>query len=133
MSTRVPFRVSSELLWSPTDFEVVAGMRYRIEVTPPEQTWKDWTLTYDANGGTSFLQRFFRPCLRVKSEGGRRAEFFTLIGTIGKSLEHAFIIGIGPREWTAPISGTLFCFANDCSFAYGNNEGSIDVTITPVA
>lgn len=122
--------IQSTEKWCHTGLQLEAGRSYTITV-PPAQTWHDASLEYNAAGGTSSLQWWFRPCLRVKKDAqGHRAEFFTLIGTVGESLKHAFVIGLGPREFTAPVSGELVCFANDCPFAYGNNSGSLLITMT---
>ena len=43
---------------------------------------------------------------------------------------HAFVIGAGPIDFIAPISGELVCFANDVPQAYWNNSGQIMFTIT---
>ena len=78
---------------------------------------------------TGPLQRGLADKLRVKGHASRKAEYFTLIGTIGESIEHAFVIGAGPCVFTAPISGELVCFANDLDPAYWNNFGSMKLSI----
>jgi hypothetical protein len=105
------------------------GVTYRIDV-PPGQHWVDWFVRCGPEGKTTWLQSPFRPLLRVRAEGDRRAEFFTLIGTVGRTLDHAFIIGAGPRIFRAPTDGNLFCFANDVPGAYWNNRGAITIHVT---
>lgn len=118
--------------WFHTGFHLEKDARYRITV-PPGQVWTDWFVKNGPEGSTTFLQKFFRHRLRFPPARDPRAEFFTLIGTIGESLEHAFLIGAGPCELTAPISGELVCFPNDLWSAYWNNEGSMRLTIVPTA
>jgi hypothetical protein len=114
--------------WFDTGIQLRRGLTYRIEV-PPGQTWIDWFVKCGPEGRTTSLQKLFHRRLRVRQEGQRRAEFFTLIGTIGRSLEHAFIIGAGPRTCTAVMDGPLVCFANDVPWAYWNNRGAIDINV----
>lgn len=110
--------------WFHTGFHLEKGARYRITV-PPGQVWTDWFVKNGPEGSTTLLQRFFRHRLRFPPARDPRAESFTLIGAIGESLEHAFVIGAGPCDFTAPASGELVCFANDLWSAYWNNKGSV--------
>lgn len=129
MISPVEIRVSSRRRWVHTGFPLVAGATYRIEV-PPGQHWWDLYIRYGPEGGvTGPLQRGLADKLRVKGHASRKAEYFTLIGTIGESIEHAFVIGAGPCVFTAPISGELVCFANDLDSAYWNNFGSMKLSI----
>lgn len=125
--------VVSKKRWNPTGMLLEAGRRYRITV-PVGQTWVDWKIRSGPEGKTSWLQFIFRPWLRLKKENGRRAEFFTLIGTIGMSDERAFIIGKGPRDIRPTVSGELFCFANDVDSdsAYANNRGEMRIEVVEV-
>ena len=125
-----PIRIPSRQRWAHTAFALTAGKTYRIEV-PPGQHWWDLYIRYGPQGGTTGpLQRALAGKLRFK---GAKAEYFTLIGTIGESLEHAFVIGEGPCTFTAPASGELVCFANDLDSAYWNNFGAIKLTILELA
>jgi hypothetical protein len=118
--------------WFHTGFTLEYGARYRITV-PAGQVWTDWYVTNGPQGSTTFLQKAFRHCLRLSPASDPRAEFFTLVGTIGESLEYAFIIGAGPCDFTAPTSGEFVCFANDIWPAYWNNHGSMRLSIVRIS
>ena len=71
-------------------------------------------MRYGPEGGiTGPLQKLFASKLRFKGDDRTRADYFTLIGTIGGSLEHAFVIGAGPLDFISPASGELGSFANE--------------------
>lgn len=71
-------------------------------------------------------------CPPLSSESLRRmphAPWFSLIGSIDKDKNSCFLIGTD-KNITAPKTGRLYCFANDVIIAYGNNQGSIELTVT---
>jgi hypothetical protein len=123
--------VPAKELWYPTKVMLEQGAEYLIEV-PSDQEWTDWWVRSGPQGGANRVQRPFRPWLRFphRRDDDPRADFFTLIGTIGKSMDHAFVIGAGPRRFRAPVSGQLFCFANDLWLAYWNNKGVMRFFLT---
>lgn len=121
--------IEARLRWNHTSIVLQQDKRYRINV-PPGQEWRDASFKCGPDGYTNLLTAPFTPFLRVRTAQGRRARFFTLIGTIGESTTHAFIIGNG-TEFTAGANGELVCFANDVSWAYFNNRGSIKIMIEP--
>jgi len=61
---------------------------------------------------------------------GGQSHWFTLIGTIGKSEKAAFIIGCSLKYFQPVENGRLYCFANDLSFMYWNNSGTVTVRVT---
>lgn len=132
MSTPAEITVPASERWFHTGFRVAEGARYRITV-PAGQIWTDWFVKNGPEGSTTLLQKIFRRQLRFPPTRDPRAEFFTLIGAIGESLDHAFLIGAGPCEFTAPLSGELVCFANDLWSAYWNNQGEMRLNIAPTA
>ena len=66
--------------------------------------------------------------LRVKKLDGKKQRYFSMIGCVGKSLDHAFLIGEGV-EFVPPEGGELYAFANDAGFAYSNNHGQMAVKV----
>jgi len=128
MSTPTEIIVPASERWFHTGFRLAQSASYRITV-PRGQVWTDWWVENDPNGHATLLQKPLRPYLRFPPSRDPRADFFTLIGTIGESLEHAFVIGAGPCDFQAPISGELVCFANDLWSFYWNNRGSMRLTI----
>ena len=116
--------------WHYSGVQLVAGTSYHIEV-PGAQYWHDMHLRFGPEGGTTGpFQKLAASKLRFKGDARVRAEYFTLIGTIGESLEHAFVIGAGPLDFVSPATGELVCFANDVPQAYWNNFGQITFTIS---
>ena len=115
--------------WHHSGVQLETGARYHIEV-PPDQYWHDMHLRYGPQGGTiGPIQKLLASKLRFKGDARARAEYFTLIGTVGESLDHAFAIGAGPLDFISPATGELVCFANDVPQAYWNNSGHITFTI----
>ena len=115
--------------WNHTNVILKQGDTYDVQV-PPGQQWRDSGVKCGPDGFTNLLVAPFTPLLRVRAVNGQRARFFTLIGTIGESLRHAFIIGNGTK-FTAAADGELVCFANDVPWAYFNNKGSIEIQVRP--
>jgi len=130
MNAALEIVVPANERWFNTKVTLERDAKYRIEV-PPHQEWTDWWIPSGPEGGANWLQRPFRPWLRFPHRRGDDpcADFFTLIGTIGESMDHAFVIGAG-RRFQAPVSGQLFCFANDLWLAYGNNKGVMRFLLT---
>jgi len=127
------FIVSASCKWNSSGVTLRAGESYRIEPTPVGQTWKDAMITCGPSGwdGASggFFSRALLPLLRVKKLGGHTMRYHSLIGCVGKSLDHAFLIGDGCAVRPA-VDGELFAFANDAWLLYWNNQGEIAVTVS---
>jgi hypothetical protein len=128
MNTGTEITVMACERWFHTGFPVVEGDHYRIKV-PSGQIWTDWWVESGPAGHATPFQNPLRRFLRFPPSRDPRADFFTLIGTIGESLEHAFVIGAEPCDFQAPVSGELVCFANDLWLMYWNNRGSVRFTI----
>jgi hypothetical protein len=118
-----PVTIESRLIWNDTRINLVAGQEYHFQATGQ---WTDWTITCNADG-------FDSPNLFLRlSEGLRRmphAPWFSFIGSIDKDKQSFFLIGTN-KKFTAPKTGRLYGFANDVIIAYGNNRGSIQLTVT---
>lgn len=122
-----PARIESTEIWNSTKVVARKGATYRFDV-PEDATWKDSIVRCGPRGFFNLVDPF-RIKLRVKKAHGKKARYFTLIGTIGQTLEHAFIIGSG-CTYTAEADGEFYCFANDALGHYDNNHGAITVSIT---
>ena len=118
------FWVHAQVPWNDSGVDLVTGATYNF-VVDGSQTWNDFSIVSSADGYRS------RPGQRIWENLRRMpaANWFMLIGTIGKSMDCPFIIGSRLLHFTAAIPGRLYCFANDLRFMYWNNSGSIKVEI----
>lgn len=116
---RVVIRASEP--WNPLGIEVHQGEVYEFRVYG-NQRWTDWYRTTDADGYRWGLNSLFAHWKRT------RAPWFALTGAFDRNDATAFLIGVrsGP---TIQRSGVLYAFANDVRRAYGNNHGSLELTI----
>ena len=120
------FDVKARCHWNETGVILQHGYRYDFRIVAVNG-WVDWFVTSGPEGYKS--ENMLMRC----SECFRRipdAPWFALIGTVEKNLLHSFCIGSGLNGFEPPISGPLFCFANDVPFMYFNNRGHLKVAIT---
>lgn len=118
--------VCSREKWNDTGIQVSAGETYRFEATGE---WDDASHRCGPEGYDSpnFILRAAEKLRRVPN-----ARWFALIGVVNHDLSTAFVIGQGVQQ-TFAASGPLSCFANDVSFMYWNNKGSVKLTITKIS
>lgn len=107
--------------------ELVKGGTYSFRV-PSGDRWKDGRIEITADGYRRWYLSPFTGLLRAP-----RADWFKLIGAIGKLGTERVIIGSYLDAFTSPATGELFCFANDVRFMYWNNSGVIKLTIRRLA
>jgi hypothetical protein len=107
-------------MWNDTGIDVVAGLTYSYEANG---TWKDSTIECDANGFSRFFMDRFSFLKRTPS-----ARWFQLVTSNDKQSAYTVVLGTSGR-FIAPASGRLWVYANDASFAYGNNSGTIDFVV----
>jgi hypothetical protein len=131
------FTVDSKRLFNWSGVYLERGAYYTFE---PEagKTWKDASIECDTKGWKTEELSWLKENIVEHFEDNRRcpdADWFELIGTIGDDDSKLFRIGKGGpnKTYQAVDSGELYAFANDLISKYGNNEGSIDVTITRVS
>lgn len=125
--------VNAKSRWNATGISFEQDAIYKIEVVTnnnKQPTWFDASIETNAEGWESpqnSLFSFFEFARRREQEN-----WFHLIGvTVGKS-EHTFSIGTGIIH-KAVHDGEFCSFANDSSFTYWNNRGSLPVRITRLA
>jgi hypothetical protein len=116
-------KIDSREKWNDTGIDLVAGRRYRFNA---EGKWKDWFIECDADGFSNVVMNLSNWAKRV-----RAAPWFRLIGAVDKNLDDPIILGV-TGEFVAPATGVLWAFANDAKFAYGNNHGSVDLSIEEI-
>lgn len=115
--------IAAQNLWNDTGIRILVDQEYHFTTTGQ---WIDWYVACDADGFVSPSPALwpFEWLRRVPY-----APWFALIGAIDRDQRTQFLIGTN-RKIIAPASGELTCFANDTAFAYWNNIGSVEVTIT---
>lgn len=114
-------RVPARPKWTDAGIAVTPGERLRFEATG---TWRDWTIDTGPEGFERAYLRVFAKARRVPA-----APWFALCGALNCNEATAFVIGAG-REWVAPAAGQVFVFANDVPWAYFNNQGEIELSVT---
>jgi len=71
------------------------------------------------------LMHSFRNDKRVKERN-----WFSLVGALYNEKESGYHFSVGKNSsLTVPVSGRLFFYLNDAPEYYGNNEGSVDITL----
>ncbi len=120
-------RIYARRKWNDTQVDLVAGHEYACTA---EGRWVDLLIPSDADGyasGRLLTLRLTERLRRVPS-----ARWFALIGVVVGAPEPAFLIG--KSRMIVPLTGgRLKCFANDLSFMYWNNYGSVQLTVTRLA
>lgn len=106
--------------WNDTGFDLIQGRSYQYEAVGH---WKDWYIDCDADG---YSRWFTGPLGWAKRVFGAR--WFQLIGAVEQDPSRVIILGTRGK-FIAPHSGRLWAFANDAWVAYGNNSGSLELTI----
>jgi hypothetical protein len=109
--------------------------QFIVEKTPDkkEQQWFDATIACDANGwdrnDVSLGLKEIAIAAMAPFKRFPEAKWFTLIGCIGTTEEHAFVIGTELTSFKATKSGEFCAYANDLTRYYGNNSGKLDLTV----
>ncbi len=125
-SITIPILAREE--WNNTQIRLMAGEEHHFTASGQ---WVDWFTVCDADGWSysgllsplNLLLEATKCSRRVPEE-----RLFTLIGSIDQKAPY---FGIGVEARIAPQStGTLYCFANDISFMYWHNWGTIQLTST---
>lgn len=119
----ITLTIQSAPKWNWTGLRLVAGHTYQMSVDAND-TWDDWTVITNADGYDAQNLEPFEPYRRVPD-----ANWFALIGTVGLSLDEAFLIGTG-TTYTPTSTGLMFPFANDLPIMYWNNEGDVSLVVT---
>ena len=114
-------RILASAYTTETGILLEQGLMYRMAVIEIEG-WQDGHVPCDAGGHDIWYLKLARFKRRVPE-----ANWLALIGSIGG--EEPFVIGMR-MTYTATRSGQLVCFANDASFAYGNNKGWLKLQVT---
>jgi hypothetical protein len=116
--------IESSQKWNDTGIDLIEGQKYKYEAIGE---WKDGKMkSCDANGYSDFFLD-----LLSWTKRNRHAKWFQLIGVVNKNTKNPLctICFSDKGTFTAHASGRLWAYANDAWIAYGNNSGSIKLTI----
>ena len=118
--------VHSRAKWNETSLKFRKGEKYSLKASG---TWYDARLSKGPAGYPSpcLLFRLVERLRRVPS-----ADWFSLIGTVGRNLEAPVVIG-KCCIWDVQSEGILSCFANDLPSTYFYNSGWVKVEVTRLA
>ena len=108
--------------WNRTGLVIECGATYRFEVTNVTG-WRDGKIETDPDGYEKLHLLPLLPARRYPF-----ARWLKLIGAIGTSAGDYFPIGMG-RTRKAMAAGELYCFANDASFSYHDNDGQLTLKV----
>lgn len=132
------FIIQSNLMYSPTHIIVSPEESYYFSIDM-DQHWYDADIPATPKGWDRSQISSMKEWLIKWSESKRRmpdAEWFEAIGTIGKNDANIFRLldYTNPlKPFVPPEKEELFASANDLISKYGNNLGSITITITRIA
>ena len=117
------FDIDSTEHWVDTGIMLKANRRYKLVASGQ---WKDASIVTGPDGydSANLLQRSTEKLRRMPD-----AHWFALIGALDRRKETQFLIG-SELTYDATENGQLTCFANDLLGFYGNNHGSITLTVT---
>lgn len=123
--------------WNDTTVQVKQGESYQLSATGK---WFDASIECGPEGYTRERVGRSKRWLFRLTEGLRRApkaNWFQLVVTIGQDLKTEFVpvtqANAPPATLNVTRDGILFGFANDLSWFYGNNSGSVMLTVERVA
>lgn len=109
--------------WNRTGLVLECGVTYRFEVTQVTG-WRDGNVETDPDG---YEKLHLLPLALAKRYPF--AKWLKLVGCAGTSGWDYFAIGTGcTRE--VPSAGELYCFANDASYSYHDNDGQLTLKVT---
>jgi hypothetical protein len=115
--------IDSREYWNPTGIILEQGKRYAFEA---QGEWHDAAVRCDADGWTPRWNRVLMMLTDfAKRESGQ--PLFKLMGAVEK--KRPYIVLGTKGSFVAPVTGELFCFANDVPGYYANNSGSVKLQI----
>ena len=124
--------VLAELQYNWSGVTLRKGEKYVFSV-PENDTWKDASIECGPAGWATEKLPWYKEGVVNCFEHFRRlkdANWFALIGALGDEDDELFLIGDCKEPYTATRDADLYLFANDMKSKYGNNDGSLQVTIT---
>ena len=127
--------VLAELKFNWSGVCVVKGASYKFAVAAGD-IWKDGDVECGPGGWKSDELPWYKEGVVEFAERFRRvkeANWFALIGALGDEDDNLFVIGDNSSPFPVRRDADLYLFANNMKSKYGNNTGSLKVTITRTA
>jgi len=120
----ITVQINARPEWNDTGITLKAGQRYQFTASG---TWKDaWnSCGPDGYPSNSTVLRLSEKYRRVADRN-----WFMLCGSLDKDTALIFPIGSSFSPPPFERDGVLTCFANDISYMYWNNCGSVALTIS---
>ena len=119
--------IDARIRWNRSGLWLTAGQSYEFKVDDV-QNWCDAGIDSTPDEG-HIKRRWYLEIPPAKwLRRFRKANWYTLVGSIGKSPGSYFPIG-GGRIYTPETTGELLSFANDAELFYGNNSGTLRLTV----
>ncbi|HEV7401735.1 MAG TPA: hypothetical protein VGO11_02370 [Chthoniobacteraceae bacterium] len=122
------FRVCAKDAAGDTGLAMKVGEVYDF-ACPDSQRWSDLGIKVSPSGKAPLPYRAYLS-LFSKKKRCAQAPWFSLVGKVTPDDRDSFLIGAGLANWQVQQSGRLRCFANDVPGFYGNNSGSLTLTVT---
>ena len=127
--------VHAEMKFNWSGVMLQEGHKYSFAV-PANQKWKDGSIECGPAGWKSEQLPWYKEGLVGFFERYRRLEdanWFALVGAQGDEDQDLFLIGDSQVSFMATKDVDLYLFANDMNSKYGNNDGTLEVTVTRTA
>jgi hypothetical protein len=124
MRNETTVQICAKERWNHTKFQLTKGKLYNFSANGK---WFDAGLEYGPEGGPakSPVQSIFEWAKRRRGE-----PWFSLTGAVNSDMKTAFRIGSSKSGYVPAMDGELTCFANDVFWAYSNNSGCIELTVS---
>ena len=125
------FTIRANEPYNYTHIKAINGQRYRFTVSSP--AWNNGLKETDAGGyndtgpyGNSRRHLDYKTMALVVELHDSDQNPLSYSG-------RKLLIGLGPREWTASVTGYMVAFANDCLACYVDNSRVVTLTIKRIA
>lgn len=113
--------------WNYTGIKAIEGQKYRFTVASPG--WNNGLKETDADGyndtgpyGNTRRHIDYKTMALVVEFHSQNANPITYTG-------RKILVGKGPREWKASVTGYMVAFGNDCLSCYADNSRVVTLTI----
>lgn len=113
--------------WNYTGIKAIEGQKYRFTVSSPG--WNNGLKETDAGGyNDTGPYANTRRHLDYKTMA-LVIEFFSSDRNPAAYMQRKLLVGLGPREWKASLTGYMVALANDCLPCYVDNSRVVTLTI----